>query len=402
MRSKFWVYASLGLVAAASLGVVTTFAYAASGQVALVKSNINITTPDIEITYDGEEHIYGDKKGSYIGELNVGDGIVFAEDKTTCFKAGTYRNRVKYQIINSNGQNVNKDYNIKEDFGIIQIKKRTLNVSVKEEFMSTVPTGKNEISVEKLNITGDGIASNDDVTIYCDKKSYNGTLKFNFSLKSYNSTYNVNTTNCYTVNPEYPYFDENILDYLPPGTQLPDMDEFPPFDPNNMPPGAIQFPTNGGGVISGGPDIESIISKTAIMKVKSDSRGLFLLRGTSYGDYNYLGFNDPTPYSTVGCNYNPNQYFRHYLENQGRRDLQITYLNNFYPQTDFAPYFCTNTDYQSDDINFTFSKDANRTYTVSSYGFIPETNLDVIDTLSSYVDFSYEEENYQNFVYNTY
>ena len=62
MRSKFWVYASLGLVAAASLGVVTTFAYAASGQVALVKSNINITTPDIEITYDGEEHIYSNKK----------------------------------------------------------------------------------------------------------------------------------------------------------------------------------------------------------------------------------------------------------------------------------------------------------------------------------------------------
>ena len=60
MRSKFWIYASLGLVAAASIGVAATFAYAASGQIALVKSNINIVTSSVDLVYNGEiQEIHG-------------------------------------------------------------------------------------------------------------------------------------------------------------------------------------------------------------------------------------------------------------------------------------------------------------------------------------------------------
>ena len=131
MRSKFWIYASLGLVAAASVGVAATFAYAASGQVALVKSNINIVTPSNELIYNGDLQQIDGSNAYYNGELNIGDGIIFTNDVTNALKAGKYRNKVKYEIINSNGQDAKKDYNIKDDFGVVTIKKRKLNVSIK-------------------------------------------------------------------------------------------------------------------------------------------------------------------------------------------------------------------------------------------------------------------------------
>lgn len=400
MRSKFWIYASLGLVAAASIGVAATFAYAASGQIALVKSNINIVTSSVDLVYNGEiQEIHGNEGAYYNGELNMGDGIFFIDQVTEAFKAGKYENKVKYDIINANGQNVKKDYNIKNDFGIIKVKKRKLEVSVKEGCESEIPEGKNPIDISKLTISGDGIADNDDVTFYCNKIMNGNSYKFTYSLESQNKLYNTSTTNCYTLNPEPLYIDESILDYLPPGTQLPDLDDFENFDPDNIPPDAFINPELGD--IAGGPDINSQMDKTAIMKVKSESRGLFLLRGESFGDYNYKGFEKANAYSN-NYGYNPNQFFSNYLSNHERRALEITYLNNFYSKTDFAPYFCDNYDYQENDIKFTFAKNDKRSYTTYSYGFVPQTNLDVIDRFKINETISNYEKEYRDFVYNNY
>ena len=400
MRSKFWIYASLGLVAAASVGVAATFAYAASGQVALVKSNINIVTPSNELIYNGDFQQIDGSNAYYNGELNIGDGIIFTNDVTNALKAGKYRNKVKYEIINSNGQDAKKDYNIKDDFGVVTIKKRKLNVSIKEGYEANIPEGKNPIDIDKLDIQGDGIAFNDTVSFNCNKIVTGNSYKFTFEIESWNTKHNTSTSSCYSVNPEPFFIDESLLDYLPPGTQLPDPSDFDNFDPDNIPPDAFIHPDMGD--ISGGPDPNSIADKTAVMKVKSDTRGLFLLRGESFGDYNYKGFDKATKYSNNYGYHNPNQFFTTYLSNHENRELEITYLNNFYTKTDFAPYFCDNNAFQENDVTFTFQKDEKRTYTTYSRGFIPQTNLDVIDSLSSSVDLSHEELLYKDFVYNNY
>lgn len=407
MRSKFFIYASLVVVVAASIGAAATFAYAASGQVALVKANINIVTPSFEKKYNGEVQEFTAVGASYEGELNLGDSILFSEVKTQAFNAGRYQNKVNYEILNANGQDAKKDYNIKDDFGVITIAKRKLNISIKEGCEELVPEGYSQIDERNLNIEGDGIAPNDNVTFYCNKKMSGNTFKFIFSIESYNEAQNVSTTRCYTVNQEPLYINGDELD-LPPGVQLPNINDFPELpdieiDGNipdiDLPDGFLEFDESG--KIEGGPNIENIASKTAIMKVKPDARGLYLLRGTSLGDYNFKGFEKPKEYNFY-YGYNPNQYFQSFLSNKKKRKLEISYLNNFASKFDFAPYFCSNEDPQQNDITFRFEKGNKRTYTTYSYDFIPQTNLDVIESLYSQIDFSQEELGYRTFVHENY
>lgn len=403
MRTKFLIYASLGLIAAASIAVAATFAYAASGQVALVKTNIKIQSDSIDLVYNGTIQQVNCGKPSYYGELNIGDGFTYQQSKLNVFEPATYSNSFNYQIINANGKDVTNEYNIVEEFGQVNVRKRKLDISIIDEsIITSLKDGKNEIEAQYLRIGGDGPASTDSIIYYCNKKnSGNGTYTLSYSINSVNNN-GRNTTNFYTVNKEPLYLNpDELAEWLPPGTSLPDIsdDSFPGLD------GKLEFDGIGmEGDFGAIPGLNEEQLKLAIMKVKSDKRGFFLLRGGSFGDYNYDTFNQASPYDLSNDEFNPNQYFTNYLkENKKERSLEIKYLNNFSTNVDFAPYFCSNTEKQANDLNFAFPKNQDGIYTVNSYDFSADTNLDALKELSFYhPTFEYEELRYRNYVHETY
>ena len=120
LRSRKFLYFSLGLVFASAIAVASIFAYAAIGDVKLMKENVIITTPEADILYDGQEHVFNNQEIKIEeGHLNVGDYIQVSEEEKRYTKAGTYTNWINVKILDSNNQDVSSTYNLKVEYGKI-------------------------------------------------------------------------------------------------------------------------------------------------------------------------------------------------------------------------------------------------------------------------------------------
>ena len=118
LRSRKFLYFSLGLVFASAIAVASIFAYAAIGDVKLMKENVIITTPEADILYDGQEHVFNNQEIKIEeGHLNVGDYIQVREEEKRYTKAGTYTNWINVKILDSNNQDVSSTYNLKVEYG---------------------------------------------------------------------------------------------------------------------------------------------------------------------------------------------------------------------------------------------------------------------------------------------
>lgn len=413
MKSKILLYGSLIFIAVCSLAAATCFAYAAVGQGSFFKENLTITTPDYVDQYCGDYiTIENNDYAIEDGQLALGDYIVVRPNTQTFFDAGVYRNELLYSIYNANGQNVTSSYNIKEDFGTILINKRKVNVGIKD--INPEDVG-NYLTGENLEITGDGLAPNDQANANVTKEYIGDSYGFKFTLFVYNSLYQKDVSNNYYVdtggesNLSFPNFDFSDLpddfefpnlDELPGFDELPDIDDLPEFGGD----GDISF--DGSDDFNFGsnslPGYENF--KEPVFTLSSGKTGDYYLKGTSYGDYNGSGFEKAPIYENK--NYNANNFFSNLINSyqSKRTSLTIKYTSNVTSYDyDLVPYFYDDYVSQENDVYYKIPHNSDGSYTVNAYYYVPQTNLDTLEDLSFNNDvISQEESNYYEFVVNNY
>lgn len=409
MRSKIFLYGSLIFIAICSLAAATCFGYAALGQGTFFKENIILSTPNEEFQYCGDYINFSSEEYKIEeGQLALGDYIVVEPTEKQLFDSGLFTNSIKYKILNANGQDVTSSYNIKENFGRILVNKRKVKVGIKNIDPNDVGS---YLGQENLEIGGDGLGSNDEVSATVTKEYIGDAYGFSFELHVYNNLAHKDTSKNYYIddgsgNTSFPDLDINFdLDDFPPDMELPDLDVLPDLDqlPEISGDGNIQFDGNssfefGSNSLSGYEDY-----KKAIFTFKSTQSGIYHLKGRSFGDYNGTGFDKAPSYDNNG--YNPNDFFSYFIKDSLTPcDIEINYTSNVVSSDyDLCPYFYNGDIQQADDISYDLNRDKEGRYSLQCYLYDPQTNLDSINRLITTNDSMLDKEaTYSVYVNNVY
>ncbi len=401
LRSRKFLYFSLGLVFASAIAVASIFAYAAIGDVKLMKENVIITTPEVDILYDGQEHVFNNQEIKIEeGHLNVGDYIQVSEEEKRYTKAGTYTNRINVKILDSNNQDVSSTYNLKVKYGDIRISQRELDISVKDGVNYAGIEDGQTLTDSEVNWGRDGLASGDTGTVRV-KKKYTDDSRTTYDFQFYGlkiTNFNgENVTDCYTQIKHL-----NLLDR--PDIDVPwiDFDDLPPFDWSGIDFDSLDDLPIG--------DLPFDQINAPVMDVNASKPGVYYFRGQSYGNYDVASntFMTAQPYYLNYSSYNPNQYMTN-IEAQrskiGSAEVHVSYREGLFgTDYDFVPYFIDTDQKQSNDISFHMNQ-SNYTgeFDYLCYPDIPQLALDEIESTSfddAYL--SNEEENYRDFVYSQY
>ena len=182
----------LSTVLVSAFGAVAVFSFAASGQAPLFKDNVIVTSNDLDYVYTGQDiQINGENAEIKLesGQLAPGDYLAVEPIEETYYRAGTYKNRAKYKILDFNGQDVTKQYNTSNNWGNINIKPRTIDLSVNTDVVNVEDIKNGQaLNQDQLIIGGDGIASTDTLTAKVTKKEVGDVYTFNYSFSVYNNS----------------------------------------------------------------------------------------------------------------------------------------------------------------------------------------------------------------------
>ena len=173
------------------------------GKCVINKIDITISTPSLSFAYDGQVHT-ADEFKLISGNLVSGDAIqVENEFSTETGDAGTYENKVTVKIVNENGQDVSKNYNITYEYGDVEVTKKDITISTPD--LVGQYNGKNEPFFDKANVltyNESDLATGDKVDTISPPKfaglpagDYENEVEvriFNSSNKDVTSNYNIN------------------------------------------------------------------------------------------------------------------------------------------------------------------------------------------------------------------
>lgn len=407
-RKNKLIYIGLALIIIGAVGVALIFGYTASGQAPIFKDNLTITTADnSSLIYNGQNQTIEvtDCQISE-GELAPGDSLFYEPKTFTVFDAGEYTNSVDYKILNANAEDVTDSYNIKEDFGTTQVKKRSLKFSLNMNLYKPedVPESGVILDANYFNIEGDGLASTDSVEVKVSKsyESEDGnTYQFKYQIaKAWNNSFNKNVIKNYSTPIEINF--QNRPPIIPPDLpdDIPDVDIDPDITDEVL--DSLTFDNSRDQTIGQMPGAGSDVP---VFKFTSSQAGIFYFRAKSYGDYNGSGFTNATPYNQ---DVDPNEFMSYFYPENNLAKMTITYEDTVKDNDyDLLPYFYQGSFDTSDDISSKMPTSENRDYTFNFYNSIDHLyDLTKLDSLTysgdDYNKFVNDESAYANFVQENY
>lgn len=389
----------LSTVLVSAFGAVAVFSFAASGQAPLFKDNVIVTSNDLDYDYTGQDiQINGENAEIELesGQLAPGDYLAVEPIEETYFRAGTYKNRAKYKILDFNGQDVTKQYNTSNNWGNINIKPRTIDLSVNTDVVNVEDIKNGQaLNQDQLIIGEDGIAPTDTLTAKVTKKEVGDVYTFNYSFSVYNNIKKVDVTDCYTMKTEINFSNRPDLD-VPPLDEWPDFGDLPPVD-INVDDSMKDFLEDLMKDFPSGEDINS-----PLFAFNADKEGEYYFRGTSLGDYYQNSFSEATPY-TAG-NYSPLEFATYNIKDESSKAV-VSFMtaegfntNDF----DFVPNYTESRNKSADDVSYRVDKEDGNKYHTTCY-LVDTPNLDNIQ--NNYIsdsDLRREERNYQSWVHDNY
>lgn len=401
-------FIGLALVIIGAVGVALIFGYTASGQAPIFKDNLTITTADnTSLIYNGQNQTI-EVTDCIIseGELAPGDSFFYEPHSYTIFDAGEYTNTVDYKILNANAEDVTSSYNIKEEFGITEVKKRSLKFSLNLDLYKPedVPSSGVILDGAYFNIEGDGLAPTDTIEVKVSKNyvSEDGnTYQFKYEItKVFNNSLRRNVTNNYSTPIEINF--QNRPPFVPP--ELPDDLPTPDIDPdiNDEILDSLTFDGSREQTIGQMPGAGSDVP---VFKFQSSQAGIFYFRGKSYGDYNGSGFSNAVAYTK---DVDPNEFMSNFYPENNLAKMKITYSDTVKANDyDLLPYFYQGSFDTSDDIYSKMPTSENNDYTFNFYNNIDHLyDLSKLDSLvysgSDYNKFTNDEAEYSSFVEQNY
>ena len=354
----------LSTVLVSAFGAVAVFSFAASGQAPLFKDNVIVTSNDLDYDYTGQDiQINGENAEIKLesGQLAPGDYLAVEPIEETYFRAGTYKNRAKYKILDFNGQDVTKQYNVSNNWGNINIKPRTIDLSINTDVVNVedIKNGQS-LSQDQLIIGGEGIASTDTLTAKVTKKEVGDVYTFNYSFSVYNNSKREDVTSCYTMKTEINFSNRPDID-IPPLDEWPDFGDLPPVD-INVDDSMKDFLEDLMKDFPSGEDINS-----PLFAFNADKEGEYYFRGTSLGDYYQNSFSEATPY-TAG-NYSPLEFATYNIKDESSKAV-VSFItaegfntNDF----DFVPNYTESRNKSADDVSYRVDKEDGNKYHTTCY-----------------------------------
>lgn len=198
-KRKILILGSIIIALTAVLGVYLFLA--STGVIHASVNDLVIKSADITKEYDGKVLTNNDEDYLIVsGTLHEGHKIIpnyFSQIKTV----GQVPNEMTLEIVDANGEDVSKEYNLTVNFGFLTINKRNITI---ETASASKPYDGTPLSKDEYQITEGSIVLGEEETIVCTSQITEiGQIENECNVSIINSNTQADVTSNYEINIEY-------------------------------------------------------------------------------------------------------------------------------------------------------------------------------------------------------